>query len=132
MSWREHLEGRRLVVAIWMACSGAPVAAQNPPWFYTLGEARENQQANFCRTETSAHKVADVFEEFGPRPGYAALQATDRCWVAVETFTPQVMLREVIIEKGKPNEYLVRFVEVELSNGETAYLVTTREVKAAE
>ena len=78
-----------------------------------------------------ARKVADVFEEFGPRPGYGALQGTDQCWVAVESFTPEAVLRQVTVAEGKPNEYRVSFVRTRLANGETAYLVTTREVKPA-
>jgi hypothetical protein len=102
--------------------------AADGTWHYTIDEAREKQQANFCTSRKSVDEVAGIFDRLGPRPGYAALSASPDCAVKVQTFTPRRVLTSVTISKGKPGEYSLRFVEVENDHGDVMYLVTTRDV----
>jgi hypothetical protein len=104
------------------------MAAADPAWHYTIGEAQREQQANFCASREGAEEIAAIFDRFGPRAGYAALAGSPDCTVAVHSFTPRKLLTSVTISEGKPGEYQVRFVEVESLEGGQIYLVTTREV----
>jgi len=104
-------------------------SAAAEPWYYTIDEARNDQQANFCRTETDVRELASIFVRFGPRTGYSALAEARACWTAIKTFTPRRIITHVVISEGKPGEYILRFVEVQIQGGETVYLVTTRDVR---
>ena len=115
-----------LLVIGWSSLSAAAGGA----WHYTIDQSRENQQANFCINKKGVEEIAGIFDRLGPRPGYAALSADPDCRVAVYSFTPRRVLTTVTISKGKPGEYMVRFVEVENDRGEVVYLVTTRDVVA--
>ncbi len=121
-TWIERACG--LVVIIWSSLAAAAGGMQH----YTIDQAREMQQANFCASRESIQEIADVFDRFGPRPGYAALSASPDCFIAVHTFTPRRILAAVTISEGQPGEYMVRFVEVENAFGDVIYLVTTRDV----
>ncbi len=105
-------------------------AAAGGGWHYAIDQARENQQANFCNSKESVEEIASIFDRSGPRTGYAALSAASNCGIAVHSFTPRRVLTTVTISKGKPGEYMVRFVEVENDHGDVMYLVTTRDVVA--
>jgi len=105
-------------------------AAAGDDWYYTIDQAREEQQANFCHNRQGVEEIADIFDRFGPRPGYAALSAASHCKIAVRSFTPRRILTTVTIAEGKPGEYMVWFVEVENDRGDIMYLVTTRDVVA--
>ena len=116
-----------LVLAIAMvAC--APARAQEP-WHYVLDEKHPARQANFCTTEDEVRDIVSIFERFGPRTGYSALAGTERCFIAVRSFTPTRIVDEIVISEGEPGEYRMRFVEGHDENGEILFLVTTREVK---
>ena len=99
-------------------------------WHYTIDQPRQEQQANFCDSLKSTEEIADIFERFGPRTGYAALSGSAHCAIAVRSFTPRSILMTVTISEGEPGEYRVRFVEVENDRGDILYLVTTRDVVA--
>ena len=123
-----------MVSALWFAPSvigwSSLAAAAGGGWHYTIDQARENQQANFCNSKESVEEIAGIFDRSGPRTGYAALSAASNCGIAVHSFTPRRVLTTVTISKGKPGEYMVRFVEVENDHGDVMYLVTTRDVVA--
>ncbi len=105
-------------------------AAAGDSWYYTIDQPREKQQANFCNSKEGVEEIADIFDRLGPRPGYAALSAAPHCRIAVHSFIPRRILTTVIVSKGEPGEYMVRFVEVENDDGGVLYLVTTRDVVA--
>jgi hypothetical protein len=99
------------------------------PWYYTLGKEKAGQQANLCSTEQSVLELALVFEQQGPRPGYAALDRAHECSTRVQTFTPLALVKRVPIKTGDGGHYVVSFVKVKTSQGATEYLVTTRDVR---
>jgi hypothetical protein len=120
---------RRVCALLVFGCANLSAAADGD-WYYTIDQAREQQQANFCHSSASVEKIAGIFEGSGPRAGYSALSGSADCTTAVHTFTPRRVLRAVTISEGKPGEYVVRFVEVEKAHGQVMYLVTTRDVVA--
>jgi len=120
---------RRACALLVFGCSSLSAAADGD-WHYTIDQARERQQANFCNSSASVEKIAGIFESSGPRAGYSALSGSADCAIAVHTFTPRRVLRAVTNSEGKPGEYVVRFVEVENARGQVMYLVTTRDVVA--
>jgi hypothetical protein len=120
---------RRAGVLLVFGCASLSAAADGD-WHYTIDQAREQQQANFCNSSASVEKIAGIFEGSGPRAGYSALSGSADCAIAVHTFSPRRVLRAVTISEGKPGEYVVRFVEVENAHGQVMYLVTTRDVVA--
>lgn len=99
------------------------------PWYYTLGKEKAAQQANLCSTEQSVLELALVFEQQGPRAGYAALDRSHECSIRVQTFTPLALVKRVPIKTGDGGQYVVSFVKVETFRGATEYLVTTRDVR---
>jgi len=108
----------------------ASAAASGNTWYYTIDQPRERQQANFCLSEQNVEEVAGIFDRYGPRTGYSALSDSPDCEIAVHTFTPRRVVKTVTISEGKPGEYKVRFVEVVNDDGDTLFLVTTRDVVA--
>lgn len=106
------------------------IAAAAGGWHYTIDEPRKEQQANFCAGKQDVEEIAEIFTRYGARTGYAALSGSPNCEISVKTFTPRKVLITVTISKGKPGEYMIRFVEIESERGETLYLVTTRDVVA--
>ena len=104
------------------------LSAAGGDWHYTIDHPREEQQANFCDSRRAIEAIATVFERSGPRSGYAALSSSADCAISVRSFTPRKILRTVTIARGEPGEYKVWFVEVENADGDTLYLVTTRDV----
>ena len=106
------------------------VAAAGGTWHYTIDQPRELQQANSCNSKEGVEEIAGIFNRFGPRRGYAALSASPNCGIAVHSFTPRRVLTAVTISKGKPGEYIVRFVEVKNDHGDVMYLMTTHDVVA--
>ncbi|MDX1487643.1 MAG: hypothetical protein R3268_05535 [Acidiferrobacterales bacterium] len=115
-------------IALSLASLGADGHAQEP-WYYTLGKEKAGQQANLCSTEQSVLELVLVFEEQGPRAGYAALDRAQECSTRVQTFTPLALVRRVPIKTGDGGQYVVSFVKVKTSRGATEYLVTTRDVR---
>ncbi len=113
-----------------LVLSWSSLAAAGGGWHYTIDQAREKQQANFCDSKEGAEKIAGIFNRFGPRTGYAALSASPHCRITVHSFTPRRILTAVAISEGKSSEYMVWFVEVENDDGGILYLVTTRDVVA--
>ncbi len=99
------------------------------PWYYTLGTEKAAQQVNLCNTEQSVLELAIVFEQQGPRAGYAALDAARDCSIRVQTFTPLALVKRVPIKTGDGGQYMVSFVKVKTAQGATEYLVTTRDVR---
>lgn len=115
-----------LLMAVSSVCPAAEV------WYYTLGELRTNQQANFCATRGEVAEIANIFRKYGVRPGFSALSASPRCGVRVDSFTPLEIIEEVdVVTKGAEHEYTISFIRVEIHNGDHSYVVTTREVRAA-
>jgi len=121
-AWVKRVSG--LLVIGWSSLA----AAAGGDWHYTIDRPREAQQANFCDSLKSIEEIADIFERFGPRTGYAALSNSPDCATGVRSFTPRKVVTTVTVAKGKPGEYKVWFVEVENAGGDTLYLVTTRAV----
>lgn len=117
-------------IALSLGLGGAPRPAVAGDWVYVIDQARAGQQGNFCDSRREALEVARAFELKGPRHGYEALSETDGCSTDVITFTPREIIKEVVIAKGKKDEYKVRFVRVETDAGATRYMVTTRDVRA--
>ena len=115
-----------MTLAALLACAGA--GAQEV-WYYVLDVAQPARQVNFCLSEADVTGLVNIFERFGPRTGYAALAESKTCYIAVVAFTPRRIVEEIVIAEGKPEEYRMRFVEGHNENGETLYLVTTREVR---
>ena len=109
-------------------CLGVDGRAHEP-WHYTLGKERAAQQANFCTSEQVVLALARVFEQQGPRAGYAALDQAHECSMRVQTFTPLTLVRRVPIKTGGGGEYVVKFLKVKTSRGATEYVVTTRDVR---
>lgn len=110
--------------------AGLSVCADDRPWHYTIGVQHAGQQANLCNEETDVAFLAKVLRDAGTRPGFSMLQATPTCSVRVETFTPQQIVENVVIETRQHGRFEVNFVRVRTLQGKTAYLVTTREVRA--
>lgn len=112
----------------WSVLGWSSVAGAAGVWHYTIDQAREQQQANFCAGKQDIEEIASIFTRYGARTGYAALSGSPNCEISVKTFTPRKVLITVTISRGKPGEYMIRFVEVESERGEVMYLVTTRDV----
>lgn len=126
---RSHIyRWRCAAIGAALACLCADGRAQEP-WNYTLGKERAAQQANLCTSEQIVLALALVFEQQGPRAGYAALDRAPECSMRVQTFTPLALIRRVPIQTGDGGEYVVSFLRVKTSRGATEYLVTTRDVR---
>lgn len=108
-----------------------PAPADAEVWHYTLGEIRENQQGNFCAGRGDVAELASIFRKYGVRPGFAALANSPNCEMRVRTFTPHEIVEVVEVAKGEPNEYLIRFLRVEIHGVGPGYLITTRDVMPA-
>lgn len=115
-----------LALTTLLACAGA--GAQEV-WYYVLDVTGPARQANFCASEADVRGLVSIFERFGPRTGYSALAESKGCYIAVRVFTPRRIVEEIVIARGKPEEYRMRFVEGYIGNGEVVYLVTTRDVR---
>lgn len=113
------------------ALAPRPGAAGGDPWHYTLGEIRENQQGNFCEGLDDVAELAGIFRKYGVLPGFSALSQSPNCETRVSSFIPHEIIEEVKLAKGKPTEYIIRFIRVEIYGGGLSYLVTTRHVKPA-
>jgi len=125
-----RIPGARALLGVLIAACCVSRAAPAEPWHYTLDEQRAEQQANFCRARSEMFRLARVFSEEGPRPGFAALTQSPVCVRKVQSFTPTAVLTRVVIEEGEPGEYTVTFAEVVTAAGVTEFLVTTRRVAA--
>ncbi|MDX1514658.1 MAG: hypothetical protein R3174_13050 [Gammaproteobacteria bacterium] len=125
-----NLAGALLLIAGLIPPAGS-VAGGDAAWHYTLGEVRENQQGNFCNGADDVTELALIFRKYGVLPGFSALSGSPNCATRVGTFTPHEIVEVVVIEEGKPNEYMIRFLLVEMHGGERSYLVTTRDVMPA-
>jgi hypothetical protein len=126
--------GHAGIVAVLAACLAAATSARgnDAPWGYTIGEARPAQQVNICRDAEEMLDIARIFRKYGPRPGFSALANAPSCMVAVARVTPVRLVDELVISRGKPSEYRVRFVEVRVGDGATHILVTTRSLTTPE
>jgi hypothetical protein len=91
-----------------------------------------NQQAQFCADRQAVLELAQVFEEKGPRRGFAALLQHDRCATRVESFTPRQIVTRVRVDTESGDAYVMTFVEVLMANGTVEFLVTSREVHEKE
>ncbi len=103
-------------------------ASAQQGWHYTLEQTQANQQAQFCADRQAVLELVRVFEEKGPRRGFAALLQHDRCATRVESFTPREIVRQVTVDTESGDAYVMTFVEVLMSNGTVEFLVTSREV----
>ena len=111
---------------------GARATAGEADWHYILGEQRENQQGNFCLTEEDASELAAIFRKYGVRPGFAALSGSPNCGMRVNTFTPREVIETIQVKQGNENKYTIRFLRVELEDGDRQFLVTTRDVRESD
>lgn len=120
-----------ILLALASVLATGPGMASGEIWHYTLGEIRVNQQGNFCEGADDVTELAGIFRKYGVLPGFSALSHSPNCETRVSSFTPHEIIEEVVIERGKPNEYVIRFLRVEIYGGGLSYLVTTRNVMPA-
>lgn len=121
-----------VLLAVTLSAWQQPAASGDTgPWGYVLGEARAPQQANFCDTREAALEVASVFERFGARTGFSALANAPHCSLRVHGLTPRKLLQQVRIALEGGDSYVVNFIQVELDDGSTPVLVTTRALTGA-
>lgn len=120
-----------VLIALGGVVGPQPASAAGETWHYTLGEVRENQQGNFCTGPADVVELANIFRKYGVRPGFAALSHSPNCEIRVSTFTPYEVVEVVEVAQGKPNEYKIRFIRVEVHGGVQSYLITTRDVMPA-
>ena len=111
---------------------GTGATAGGADWYYTLGEQRENQQGNFCLTEEDASELANIFRKYGVRPGFAALSGSPNCGMRVNTFTPHEVVEIIQVKQGDENKYTIRFLRVEMEDGDRRFLITTRDVRESD
>ena len=107
----------------------ATEAMAQGPWHYKLGQLKSNQQVNLCTEEQDVIRLAKIFQDDGPRPGYAALSQANSCSMRIASFTPVKIMKQVVIEEDDLAKYAVSFVKVRTMQGDVQYLVTTRQVK---
>jgi hypothetical protein len=107
----------------------ATEAMAQGPWHYKLGQLKSNQQVNLCTKKKDVTRIAQVFENEGPRPGYAALSQANSCSMRIASFTPVKIVRQVVIEQDHLAKYAVSFVKVRTMQGDVQYLVTARQVE---
>lgn len=119
--------GRFLLTLLIVFCP-LSLSAQSANWGYRLGVAVDQQQANFCSSKSEILRIAEVFEQDGPRPGYYALSNSKLCALAVKSFTPLESVAEIEIPVSEGEPYKVSFLEVRYENGSQGFLVTTRSV----
>ncbi len=100
-------------------------------WGYVIGEMRVEQQGNFCDSEAAVDELAVIFERFGPQTGFSALSSAPDCSLRVHSFTPVAMKQSVAIKLVSGGTYLVNTIRVELSDGRTSFLITTRHLQEA-
>lgn len=105
--------------------------ADGGPWGYELGRTRPPQQANFCDSREVALEVAQVFERFGARTGFAALANAPGCSVRVRGLTPRALLHQVRVALQNGDSYVVNFIDVQTDDGGSSVLVTTRTLDGA-
>lgn len=117
---------RRLVRVTLLSLALAPAGGAYAQWQYRAGEQREQQQANFCDSVEDVSEIAELFERFGARTGFSALSASSSCSTGSRTFTPVRLEREVVLRLDSGGTYSVRFIQVQLTDGKTSYVVTTR------
>ncbi len=103
----------------------APSVSAPVSWHYTLGQARENQQATFCPDAETALRVAALFERQTIRAAYEAVSS--QCRVAVATFTPQQIVKQVAVQT-LDGSYTASFVTARTADGQERVLFTTRKV----
>lgn len=128
VSWRRDL----LFLSLGLATSMIGLAEKSmaeEPWHYTLDKPIIDQQGNFCLDEDDVLKIAAIFAEQGPRPGFAAVSQSDRCALRTQSFTPEDIITQVTLGSGTSTEYTISFVKVRTSGGQTEYLVTTRDIR---
>ncbi len=127
---------RRLSAAVRMAAAAAllaalsvPAAADSTVWHYRIGEPTPQRQVNSCSDRAEVQRLARIFDQRGPRPGYAALSDSPLCRLAPLAFTPRQRLMSVPVYEDGVLMYTVHFMRVETRAGATAYVVTTRRVE---
>ena len=110
-----------------LALSQAPDAAASGD--YRIGSPRSEQQGNFCEDSRQIEELVDLFQRFGAPTGFSALSASTRCALRVHSFTPRSLYRQVEVSLSDGSAYTIRFIRVELSDGQSMILVTTRELR---
>ena len=99
------------------------------PWHYTLDTPIIDQQGNFCLDKDEVLRIAAVFAEKGPRPGYTAVSQSELCALRTQSFTPEDIITQVTVASGTSDEYTISFVKVRMQGGQIEYLMTTRDVR---
>jgi hypothetical protein len=106
----------------------APAALAQFAGHYRLGTSYDERQVNLCETKSEALRIASVFRDHGPRPGYTALSDSTLCRIDVAGFTTEEIVAEIVVDPSTAGEYFVRFVRVTLEDERIQFLVTTRPV----
>lgn len=112
-----------------IALSSAAAQADSATWFYRLGEPMSARQVNSCSDRAEVDRLAKIFHQQGPRPGYSALSQSPKCRIGVMGFTPVERVMSVPVQEGGVLLYTVHFLRVEKAAGGVAYVVTTRSVE---
>jgi len=127
---------RRLSAALWVVAAASlagafssPAAADSTVWHYRIGEPTPERQVNSCSDRAEVERLARIFDQQGPRPGYAALSGSPACRLAPLAFTPRQRLMSVPVYEDGVLMYTVHFLRVETRAGATAYVLTTRRVE---
>ncbi|MDH3691933.1 MAG: hypothetical protein OEU36_21025 [Gammaproteobacteria bacterium] len=107
----------------------ATVGLAQTEWHYTIGQPVVAQQSKFCTEFGAVDQISQIFEQQDPRAGYSTLGHHPSCRTVVHSFTPEKLVRQVVIAKDEPSEYVISFVRVLTSEGHTEFLVTTRHVE---
>jgi len=105
--------------------------AQAEPWGYVVGEMRNEQQANFCDNEAAVDELAKLFRKFGAQTGFSALTSSPDCALMVHSFTPVALKHAIEIKLKSGDIYTINTIRVELKDGQTRYLITTRTLQEA-
>lgn len=123
MNARELGRGELLTAAVAALLSASCASAAQS---YRIDTPRQAQQGNFCDDTPQVDEIVAVFERFGAPTGFSALSASPACTLQVHGFTPRALYRQVKIELSDGGYYTIRFIRVELTDGQRRILVTTR------
>ncbi len=120
----------KAIASLLMFALSIPAAAgSDDAWGYTIGQIRIEQQANFCNTEKAIDELAAIFQRFGPQTGFSALASSPDCALKVHSFTPIALKNAIQIKLESGDYYTINTIRVELQNGRTLYLLTTRDLQ---
>ncbi len=123
------MSSRNFVLAVVLLALCMAVKADS--WSYTIGQMRVDQQANFCDNQATVDELAAIFQRFGPQTGYSALAGAPDCSLRVHSFTPVELKKSIRVKLESGDYYTINTIRVELEDGQTLYLFTTRKLQEA-